>query len=262
MAQIDITRNYNNGEALTEADLDSVRTSITTFVNSTLLNDDNFQTNSITASTKFVDSSVTTAVIADEAITSAKIDVDGVTTGKIADANVTTAKIADSNVTTAKIADLNVTNAKVADSNVTKVKRAAAGQQVSVNASGTTSSTSDTDVTDLNVTITTTGKSVMLYLTKDTTAAQAGLQAGSDVDGYSTFKLFRDATPVAAFRLGTFQSNNSSTNNTFQWPATAICYIDSPAAGTYTYKATMANTTSSAVNVGLQNVKLVAYEIV
>ncbi len=135
MANIEITRDYAEGTALLEADLDAIQLSLTIFLNSTGISADNIQINGITASDKFINSTVTTAVIADSAITTdkildanittAKILAANVTTAKIADANVTTVKILDNNVTTAKIADANITTAKLLDANVTAVKREA-----------------------------------------------------------------------------------------------------------------------------------------
>lgn len=103
MATLSTTRNYEDGEILTQADLDAFLDDIETFVNVTKLNDDNLQNNGITGSSKLVTGSVTAA----------KLATDSVTTAKIVDSNVTTAKIADSNVTTVKIADDNVTFAKM-----------------------------------------------------------------------------------------------------------------------------------------------------
>ena len=122
MAQIDIRREYADGTILLEADLDAIVDDVETFLNVTKLNNDNLQDNSITASDKIADASITAAKLGTSCVTTAKINDAAVTTVKIADSNVTTAKIADSNVTTAKIADSNVTTAKIADSNVTTAK--------------------------------------------------------------------------------------------------------------------------------------------
>lgn len=103
MATLSTTRNYEDGEILTQADLDAFLDDIEIFINITKLNDDNLQNNGITGSTKLVTGSVTAA----------KLAADSVTTAKIVDSNVTTAKIADANVTTVKIADDNVTFAKM-----------------------------------------------------------------------------------------------------------------------------------------------------
>lgn len=95
MATLDVTRNYADGEVLTEADIDAFLDDIETFNNVTKLNDDNLQNNGITGSLKLLTGSVSAA----------KLATDSVTTIKIADANVTTPKIADEAVTLIKLAD-------------------------------------------------------------------------------------------------------------------------------------------------------------
>lgn len=124
MALLTVTKNYQDGDVLLEADLDAMKSSIETFINVTRLNDDNLQDDGITGSDKLVDASVSQAKLASNSVATAKIVDSAVTTAKILDSNVTTAKIADSNVTTAKIADSNITTAKIADANVTAVKLA------------------------------------------------------------------------------------------------------------------------------------------
>ena len=85
MPTLTITKSYADGDILTEADLDAIRTDILTFLNTTKIDSDNIQ---------------------DAAIATAKLQNSSVTTDKIADANVTTAKLADNAVTAAKIATL------------------------------------------------------------------------------------------------------------------------------------------------------------
>ena len=113
MSTIDIRREYNDGDILLESDLDAIVDDIETFLNTTKINDDNIQTSGITASTKLVDASISTAKLANSAVTTAKINDDAVTTAKILDSNVTTAKIADSNVTNAKVAADSIQSTKM-----------------------------------------------------------------------------------------------------------------------------------------------------
>jgi microcystin-dependent protein len=111
MATLSITKNWANGDILLESDLDAIKTDVETFVNVTKLNDDNIQNSGITASTKLIDATITTAKLANDAVTAAKLADDSsvdanraVTTDHIRDSAITTAKIADSNVTSAKLA--------------------------------------------------------------------------------------------------------------------------------------------------------------
>lgn len=132
MSTLSITRSYNDGEVLVEADLDNICDDVETFVNTTKISDDNIQDSGITGSTKLLNqsvtaaklgsASVTTAKIDDLAVTAAKLAADSVTTAKILDANVTVAKLATDSVTTVKIVDSNVTTAKINDSAVTTAK--------------------------------------------------------------------------------------------------------------------------------------------
>ena len=121
MPTLSITKNYANTTVLTEGQLDDIKTSIETFVNTTKLDSQNIQTGGI-ATANFATGAVDSAAIASSAVTTVKIADSNVTTAKIADSNVTTAKIANSGVTTAKILDANVTTAKIADANVTAAK--------------------------------------------------------------------------------------------------------------------------------------------
>lgn len=91
---LSIPNTFVDGTDALAADVNANFSAVSTFVNSTKLNDDNLKTGG-----------VGTASIADSAVTTAKIADSNVTTAKIADANVTTAKIADDSITAAKVED-------------------------------------------------------------------------------------------------------------------------------------------------------------
>jgi microcystin-dependent protein len=93
MATLVITKTYADGDILTEADLDAIKDDVEAFLNVTGINDDNIQTAGITASSKLIDATISTAKIANSAITAGKLAADSVTTVKILDANVTPAKL-------------------------------------------------------------------------------------------------------------------------------------------------------------------------
>jgi hypothetical protein len=267
MASISITKTYDTGIVLTEADLDNIISSVETFINTTKINDDNIQTAGITGSSKLIDGTVTTAKLAtdavttvkitdlnvttgkinDLAVTAGKIAADAVITAKILDANVTTAKIADLGVTTAKIDDLAVTTAKIAAANVTRAKLAALGQQVS-SSSGSTTPTSTGDIPNCSVTITTTGRPVLLFLQPDGSGKANML---NDVGG-SSIQYKRDGSAIADFGIYGYGAN-SSTKGFHQ-----CVFLDVVSAGTYTYKATYVH---SSGNGFIDYVKLVAYEL-
>ncbi|NIO44978.1 MAG: hypothetical protein GTN36_05505 [Candidatus Aenigmarchaeota archaeon] len=236
-----ITKSYTDGDVLLEADLDNIRNDVETFLNTTKLNDDNIKTGGIG-----------TTSIADDAVTTVKILDANITTAKIADANVTTVKVLDSNITTAKIADANVTTAKIADNNVTRAKLEAVGVQNS-NSSGSfsTTSTSFVDITNLSVTITTSGRPVIIGLKSfDTNESRVVCNGSTSPSG--TIQLLQDSTTIGTYRYG------SDATEVLQ-PAN-IYHIDEPTAGTYTYKF-QAKISTGGTTFSVLNYKMFAYEL-
>lgn len=280
MATLDISRNYDQGEILLEADLDAIQDGLETFFNTTKINDDNLQDNSIDGSTKFIADSVVTALFASGTIEAAKINDLAVTTAKIADSAVTTAKIAALNITTAKILDDNVTTAKIAANAVTAAKLTDGSEFSS--ASGTVSHDataavgSDITITNASVSVTTTGRPVMLTLVSssvdDTSPSSIKLasvySSGSLYpDHQMTLKLYKDAVLTYTWTLNiALFTGLAAQIDAASLPPGAFTYIDSPAAGTYTYELKMnyaeafSSGYSSATLVA-KDVKLVAVEL-
>jgi hypothetical protein len=190
-------------------------------------------------------------------ILTADIGDDQVTTVKIPDSNITTAKIANLNVTTAKIADSNVTTAKIADLNVTRPKLVAVGQQVS-GSSGTfsTNSASYVDVTNLTVTITTTGRPVMIMVTNDGSGNDSYLSlSGPNAGGTGFVQTLRDASTIGVDQLSTANGISPFI------PVGCLSKLDTPAAGTYTYKVQARTPNSPTTTVDFRYAKLVAFEL-
>ena len=157
MPTLSISKTYQDGDVLFEADLDNIRSAIETFLNTTKIDDDNIQDNGITASTKIIDGTISSGKLAAESITALLLDTNAITTVKVGSNSVTTAKINDLAVTTAKIADANITTAKLADGAATVVKKEAATIEESAGsgASGATvSSTSFTTVEEVTIDVT------------------------------------------------------------------------------------------------------------
>lgn len=259
MPVLTITKTYADGDTLFEADLDNIKDDLENFLNVTKLNDDNIQNSGITASTKLVDATVTSAKIASAAIT----------TSKIADDSVTTAKIIDANVTTAKLTDSSITTAKIADGAVTQAKRAALGQQISSSCGNfTTTSLSAVDVTNLSVSITTTGRPVMVFLTGDGVGGTArwGSETGAGFTNLashnSMISLVRDSTTLNSYSITGSVSSSSQvyTDFTLYIPSSSISAIDVPAAGTYTYKVQL-RTQVSGGTAAIRDTRLVALEL-
>lgn len=175
---------------------------------------------------------------------------------RVKDAGISAAKLATDAVETAKIKDLNVTTGKLAANAVTQAKRAALGQQISSSSSNfSTASSGYVDVTNLSVSITTTGRPVYIGLISDGTNFcnvyhALGVASANDV----AIKFIRDSTDIAII-----QSATSSQLELYA-PCSAFQTIDVPSAGTYTYKAQVRSSTAG-VATGVNYAKLIAYEL-
>lgn len=174
------------------------------------------------------------------------------------------AGLASDSVTTAKIVDLNVTTAKIAANAVTRAKLVAVGQQQSGSIAFTTASTSYVDITGASITITTTGRPVVLMLIADGSATSyVGISltspAGFVGRSYAAFiKLVRDATDIQTHVISDTAEQTAS-NVGMQIPASLV-YFDVPGAGTYTYKLQgIVNGADELLDVF--NCRLVAYEL-
>lgn len=223
-----------------------------------------------------------TANIEDLAVTTAKLAANAVTTAKITDLNVTTAKINDAAVTNAKLGLLAVgsgniangavgatqlasdavTTVKIADANVTKAKLVAVGQQVSSSSGAFTgTSASYADVTNLSVTITTSGRPVFLTLVHDgsgvSNTSYLGIQ-DTDASGTANFQILRDATTVSTHAVLSQAGSGAVVNGI---PVGSVSHLDVVAAGTYTYKVQYRSQSGANGTVIVHHAKLVAFEL-
>ncbi len=160
-----------------------------------------------------------------------------------------------------QLKDGGITNAKVnASAAIARSKLASVGQQLS-SSSGifTTTSSSPVDVTSVNVTITTTGRPVFVGLISDGSANDSFLECIQNsvvVDSQSEFYLVRDASIISRSNIRVYDNTAASRSGV---PPGCVFTIDTPAAGTYTYKMQVGTQTGSTVSVNY--VKLIAYEI-
>lgn len=143
---------------------------------------------------------------------------------------------------------------------ITQVNMGSVGQQIS-SSSGSffTTSTSFVDVTNLTVTITTTGRPVMLMAQADEAnpAVFSASRTGSAGTGISIAWL-KDASFLALHALFV-EVDTSSTPRQISCPPGAINYLDIVAAGTYVYSVAIKCDTGTTG--GAQNIKIVAYEL-
>lgn len=199
-------------------------------------------------SDKIADLNVITSKIQNLGVTSDKIANSGVISSKIADLNVTTAKIENQGVTTAKIKDANVTTPKIADANVTKAKLTAVGEQISSGCGYLVESGSTIgyeDIINLSVTITTTGRPVVIAMI-------------SSGDGSTFITVDSDEFDNGSLSLKLARSGSDIITHFLDVGAHAfnMMYLDAVGAGTYTYKMQMDGNMFV-----ISNYKLMAYEL-
>lgn len=220
-----ITRNYSDNTILTEQQLDDAFDDVETKFNVTKIAGSEIQSGTIAADN-----------LALNAVTAAKLDTNAVTTAKIQDDAVTNAKIADSAVNTDQLA----ANA------VTRPKMAAVGQQVSASCGlYIFSSTSYVTPTNLSVSLTTTGRPVMLLLVAASDADGSVIQSND----YLIARFVRDSTGLGEMYLHRFGFNRHEN----------LIGFDVPSAGTYTY--TFQIKVPAGTSSGIYRYSLVAYEL-
>lgn len=148
---------------------------------------------------------------------------------------------------------------------ITRAMQASVGQQVS--SSSTTfsgSSTTFASVTNLTVTITTTGRPIVLECVSDdngTVPAQFALTIASSSGGRS-FDLRFSVTGSATTTIGRVQMQAYFGSNAegFSWPPSALRHVYVAAAGTYTFQAQYLVSVGTAT-LAASYMKLVAWEL-
>lgn len=202
---------------------------------------------------KLVNNTILSNKINDGTIVSADISDAAIISAKIADAAVSTSKILDGAVTEGKINASAVTAAKIADGAVTQAKRAALGQQLSASSGAfSVTSSSLTDVTNLSVTITTTGRPVFVGTTADGTTSNSYVWTTSASASSADIAILRGATVISLTRWASIAGGSNSI------PAGGAHIVDVVGAGTYTYKVQVR---ASSGGIYVENVKLIAFEL-
>lgn len=189
--------------------------------------------------------------------TSGGITGGNIAAGTITGSNIAAATIVGSNIAAATITSTNMANnsivtAAITDANVTKAKLAALGQQISSSSGNYTVTGSFADVTNLTVTITTTGRPVMLLIQSDGTGLATNKTQIDIAASSCLLKYLRDGSDLAYnnFSIG----GSVSYLGEFTFP-----YVDVPSAGSHTYKLQAERVSGSSVSIN--NVVLVAYEL-
>ena len=136
---------------------------------------------------------------------------------------------------------------------ITRSNLAAVGQQVSSSCGNfTTASDAYVSVTNLSVTITTSGRPVMVMLQADGTNSASSLYtpfAGNTI----LVQILRGASSVSISYIG------ASVDTGLIVPPSSILVLDTPSAGTYTYSVNVLATASESIYIN--NAVLVAYEL-
>lgn len=151
------------------------------------------------------DATITTAMIKDANITTGKIEDASITNAKISDLAVTSAKITDASITSAKIDDLAVTTGKIADLSVQTLKIAGNAVTQTISANGGA---------PVSISITTSGGPVQILI------------LGESSNGNIKY--------IRLQRNGSVIKNYNSSDAVM---ALNFFYVDTLAAGTYTYQA-------------------------
>lgn len=208
---------------------------------------------------------VDTGDIVNDAVTNDKIADDAVDTDQLIDSSVTNDKMADDAVDTAELVDGAVTTDKLDDGAVTQAKLASVNF-VSSTSSGTFTVTNntETDITNLSLSFTTTGRPIVIQMIAGTSAGGSGYISTSTTGGATfsggTIYLYSGATTLCKVDLKSFDDEVGVAHG-IMIPPSAVQWVGTLAAGTSTIKATAVCSAASGNVVAVNNVLLIAYEL-
>lgn len=155
-----------------------------------------------------------------------------------------------------------ITSINIAPGGVSRPNLVAVGQQISSSCGAfSTASTSFVNVTNLSVSITTSGRPVMLLLQDDGSGGPGTISAGvtASISVASTFVAFlRGGSIISATNVAIEGAASASLG--IQSPSSSYSFFDTPAAGTYTYSVQIKCQISNN-QAGIFDTVLVAYEL-
>lgn len=177
----------------------------------------------------------------------------GITGSNIASFTVDSSNIAVAAITTLKIANGAIISSNIATGGVSRSNLQPVGQQISSSCgAASTGSTSYVAVTNLSVTINTSGRPVMVFLQPD----GAGVSSLFTSAGGNPFYAIKRGSTIIGEFTGQPGTNPAIT------PVSEVTILDTPSAGTYTYTVNYHGTSlGGSVNVQVNNAVLVAYEL-
>lgn len=168
--------------------------------------------------------------------------------------SVSGAQIAAQSLTGSQMANQTITATQMANNTITRAQEAAVGQQVSSSCGTVTRSSGSGAITNLSVTLTTTGRPVMVMFNCDSTGSSASFSAGGNIGVTNNVSILRDGTTIAIY-----QSTTPASGATF-WPASSISFLDTGAsAASHTYSAV--GGIGGIGTITYNNIVLVAYEL-
>ena len=155
---------------------------------------------------------------------------------------------------TIRVKDSGIVTAKIADLNVTREKLAPVGIQVSSSCgSYSNSTTTYTDVTNLSITITTTGRPTVIQVISDGGATVGS--SGISLLNNGLIRILRDASIISINQM-------TSAGGAGTIPVSTINFIDyTLPAGTYTYKVQAAKASIGDTLIAVFGAQLVVYEL-
>lgn len=197
------------------------------------------------------------------------LDTSGNITASVATAaGITNANIANATITSAKIsASAGITGSQLAATTVAKTNLVALGQQTSSSSgSFTSTSVAYANVPNLSVTITTSGRPVMIMVQPDgTNPASMGALATSITDTTTaTFQIVRDSTSISQVQIqNPYVTGSGLTGGVgYSYIPGLMCIDTGAAAGSHTYKIQGKCTSGAATTeFNCTNMVLVAFEL-
>lgn len=277
MADISRIYDFEDGQVLTEAQLDAEFNQIIATINA--LDNDNIAASAAIAPSK-ISSSIKGSAIARDASTGAlSVKVDdssleisadalqikalGVTTAKLAADAVNGDKIADDAIDSEHYVDGSIDTAHLADNAVTQAKRVALNLiKSSTEIDYSTSSTSYQTVTNATLSIETTGRPVFIGLQSFDGAGAGKIRMESSDANETTLSIVlsirRDASSIYETQM-TLVGSQISRGDV---PCGCVFFVDEPSAATYTYDVQIKGSASVGTpTVYVDNARLIAYEL-
>lgn len=167
---------------------------------------------------------------------------------QLKDLGITAAKIANLTITGAKIANATLSSTQIIAASIVRTSLAAVGQQISSSSTATnTSSASFTQIANQTVTISTSGRPVVVMLTSD------GSSSGGNFIDVGTGNIASIRISSGAGTVGTWSFGPG------RMPVSLIGLDPGVGANTYTYIAEWLSNTGGPISMSF--VKLVAYEL-